>query len=186
MLNPVLGPDSALSEEHSVSPIAALSGLDAIIDTPVDELGQIIMHALDEADQRIQYVVAAKDGASTTTRRRFTSTRSSRGPQAQSSPSMSHDELFEKIRNRVHEYCFPSESGLAVQSLHRTFQHLVEMHRSVYQTPPPFHRLKSANFRMLRAVLAALTREFDRVPLPAIQVFVDSAKGWLEKTEVSH
>jgi len=133
MLKPVLSPESALSEELSVSP---LSALDAIIDTPVDELGQIVMHALEEADQRIQYVIAAKDGASTTTQRRFTSTHSSRGPQAQSYPSMSHDELFENIRARVHEYCFPSESGLAVQSLHPTFQHLAEIHRSVPPKSP--------------------------------------------------
>jgi hypothetical protein len=106
-------------------PIAAL---DVLIDAPIDELGQIVMHALEETDQLIRYVTTARVKASMP---KGLFTRSSHRREAQGNSPISHDELFDSMRSRVislHEHCLASE--LDAPAPHATFQHLIEIHRS--------------------------------------------------------
>lgn len=125
MLQLILSPESASHEEPLTPPISAP---DATIDTPVGELGQIVMHALEETDQLIRYVTAAGDKVSAP-QRRFMLTRPSRRTETQSN-AVSHDELFESIRARVmslHEQCLHYE--LDAPASHPTFQHLIELYK---------------------------------------------------------
>ena len=127
MLQPRVSPGDASSEEILTLPIAA-PGHDVPIDTPIEELGQIIMDALEETDQRIQYVTTERGKTSGPSGRRATPTPLPLN--AQGSPSMSYNELFERLRARVTTHCLPSESEQPRPSFHQTFHHLVELHRS--------------------------------------------------------